>query len=364
MKIFQIITRADTVGGAQKHVLDISKELKKDGHQVTVISGSSCVFKTIVQQECIDYIGIDCLKREFSFFYDLKTIFYLFKLFFINRPDIIALHSIKAGLLGRIAGFFSTSTIYFTAHGWSHIRDSSGSKQKFYIKLEKYLSLLCSKVICVSQADLNFAHEVIGIAKNRLCLIENGVHSISSNTQFQHHSKDLISLLSIVRFQAPKDFETLLLGLVTIKNEPWLLNILGDGPDMNIVKQRIHELGLIEKINILGFKRNVDDYYQEADAVLLISKSEGLPMSLLEAMSCSKLLIASDVGGISDLIIPDWNGFLIPSGDSEYLSSCLTKLIDSPILFQEYGMNSKKHFDENYSFEKMYQKLVQLYIEK
>lgn len=361
IKILQIITRADTIGGAQKHVFDISKELKSDGHQVTVISGCSSVFRALVAQEGIDFIGVNCLRREFSFFYDLKTIFFFFKLFVIKRPDIIALHSIKAGLLGRIAGFFSASTIYFTAHGWSHIRDSSGWKQKFYIKLEKYLSLLCSKVICVSQADLNFANEVIGIAENRLCLIENGVHPVSNCSQVQHDLTDIKSLLSIVRFQAPKDFETLLLGLSKIKDKSWILDVLGDGPDMNIVKKRIQDLGLVDKIRLLGFKDNIDNYYQKSDVVILISKSEGLPMSLLEAMSCSKLLIASDVGGISDLIIPEWNGFLVPTGDVEYLSSCLKKVIDSPSIIKEYGNNSKCHFDYNYSFDKMYSKLITLY---
>ena len=361
MKICQIITRADTIGGAQKHVIDICKQLKNDGHQVTVISGSSNVLKKNISNEDIDFIGISYLKREFSFFDDLKTLFLLSKLFLVKKPDVVALHSIKAGLLGRIAGFFSSSTIYFTAHGWSHIRDSGGIKRKFYVNLEKHLSLLCKKVICVSQADLDFAHKVIGIKENKLCLIENGVHPIE--TEEQSNSTDIIKLLSIIRFQAPKDFETLLLGLSQVKDKPWVLDILGDGPDINIVNKRIQNLGLVNKIRLLGFKDNVDKYYQQSDAVILISKSEGLPMSLLEAMSCSKLLIASDVGGVSDLIIPEWNGFLVPTGDVEYLSLCLTKIIDFPNIIKEYGNNSKIHFDLNYSFDNMYSKLITLYKE-
>jgi glycosyltransferase involved in cell wall biosynthesis len=364
MKVFQIITRADTIGGAQKHVFDISKALKNDGHQVTVISGSSNVLKEIISSENIDFVGMECLKRDFSLFDDFKTLFLFLKLFLAKKPDVIAVHSIKAGLLGRIAGFFSFSTVYFTAHGWSHIRDSSGLKKQTYIMLEKYLSYFCSKVICVSQADLDFANEVIGINKKRLCLIENGVHPIPACTYVQNNSKEVLNFLSVVRFQSPKDFETLLLGLSTIKNKQWILNILGDGPDIYSVKQRIKDLKLNDKVNLLGFKSNVDIYYQRSDAIILISKSEGLPMSLLEGMSCSKLLIASDVGGISDLIIPNWNGFLIPSGDHHYLSSCLTKIINSPELLQEYGGNSKIHFDKYYSFNRMYQKLAQLYTDK
>ena len=149
-----------------------------------------------------------------------------------------------------------------------------------------------------------------------------------------------------------------------MKNKSWNLRILGDGPDIAKVKQRIAVLNLEDKVSLLGFKDNIDKFYQSSDAIILISKSEGLPMSLLEAMSCSKLLIASDVGGISDLITNEWNGFLIPPNDSQYLTSCLLKIIESPSIIKEYGNNSKAHFDLNYSFENMYSKLMTLYKEK
>ena len=359
MNIFQIITRSDTIGGAQKYVLDVSKELKKDGYEVTVVSSSSGVFKNKICDENINYVGIKTLTREFTLMNDLLTLIFLIRMIIKKRPDVVSLHSIKAGLLGRIACWFTCTTVYFTAHGWSHIRDSRGFKKALYITLEKYLSFLCKKVICVSQADLDFAKQIIGIKEQRLCLIPNGVRAVAKVDK--KHSNDELKLLSIVRFQAPKDFDTLLLALSKIKNSAWILDILGDGPDFEKVKQEITKFGLKDKVNLLGFKSDIDEHYQNADAVILISKSEGLPMSLLEAMSCSKLLIASNVGGISELIIPEWNGFLIAGNDSKYLSSCIMEIINSPHIIKKYGRNSKIHFDTNYSFNQMYGRLLDLY---
>ncbi|MGR6840832.1 glycosyltransferase family 4 protein [Aliivibrio wodanis] len=360
MKIVQVITRSDTIGGAQKYVLDVSKELKKDSHNITIISGSNGVFKEKACNEGIDFYGIDSLKRELSFFDDLKTLMILFGFLLKKRPDIVSLHSIKAGLLGRLACSLTPSTVYFTAHGWSHIRQSKGYKRKLYLQIERYLSKLCRKVICVSKNDMAFAEQVIGIKKDRLCLIQNGVKEIKNKKR----APGTVKLVSIVRFQVPKDFDTLLDSLYQIKDKAWELDILGDGTDIAKVRQKINHLGLANKVRLLGFKESVDEYYQNADAVVLISHSEGLPMSLLEGMSCSKLLIASDVGGIDELIIPEWNGFLIPRDDSHYLSMCITAIINSPEIIEQYGANSKLHFDSTYSFEKMYYKLLDLYKEE
>lgn len=364
MKILQVITRADTVGGAQKHVIDISKQLMYEGHQVTVVSSDSGIFKDLIEKDNIEFLGIPRLKRNFSILSDIRSLFILFKIVLTKRPDVIALHSVKAGLLGRVITLLYPSTTYFTAHGWSHIRESGRLEKIIYIKLEKYLSILCKKVICVSKADFYFARDVIGININRLCLIENGVHPVSRTPQVKAKSNDVVVFLSVVRFQAPKDFETLLLAFSKIKSRAWVLNILGDGPQLNDVKNQISSLNLVHNVRLLGFKDNIDRYYEESDAVVLISKSEGLPMSLLEGMSCSKLLIASDVGGVSDLIVNKWNGFLVPVGDSEYLASCLLSVVNNPNIIEEYGANSKYYFNSNYSFDKMYSKLILLYGEK
>ncbi|MFT5848659.1 glycosyltransferase family 4 protein [Psychroserpens sp.] len=359
-----MITRSDTVGGAQKHVFDISIQLKSDGHDVEIISSGTGDFRDLVEKERINFFDLVLMKRAPSLLDDLKVIWGLRKKISADKPDVLSTHSVKAGMLGRIACIGNKTRVLFTAHGWSHIRSASKVKGKLYKLLESCLSKICHSVICVSLADYNYASSDIGISKKKLRLIPNGV----KKTQCQKfniksfHEEEVLNLLSVVRFQPPKDFLTLIKGLKLIQGLPWRLKIIGDGDDIKSVRETIVFEGLDKQVYIEGFQSNTSQYYMDADAVLLISKSEGLPMSLLEAMSFSKALIASNVGGIPELIKDGWNGYLIEPDDCNKLAYAIKQLMDNKVgLCESMGHKSYSLFNEKYSFERMMKSLYEVY---
>ena len=360
MKILQVITRTDTIGGAQKHLYDISKELTKNGHQVKVLSSGNGEFYKLIKKSGIPFCGIETMKREFSLINDIKSIIKIRKKVLEFKPDVVAAHSAKAGLLVRVSCIGIKTKVFFTAHGWSHIRTSNSMARGVFKNLELVLSYFCQRVICVSQADSDYAKSYIGIKKEKIVSIHNGVFKPDIVSMPPYNSKEL-SILSVVRFQAPKDFETLIKGLELISEYNFHLKIVGDGPDFNAVKSKIESSKLSNKISLEGFKTELNSYYSSADVVILISKSEGLPMSLIEGMSFGKPLIATDIGGVSE-IVNDKNGFLIPPLNAE----CLAEAVKSCIELKQtndnrLGEGSIELFNKKFNFSVMYKKVLALY---
>lgn len=362
MRIFQVITRADTVGGAQKHVFDISAQLIEDGCEVEILSSGEGEFRELIEGSNISFIDLIDMKRDVSLFEDVKVILRLRRKFQVDRPDVVAIHSVKAGLLARLACFGLGLKVVFTAHGWSHIKSGSRLSKVIYIFLESILSRLCDVVVCVSSSDYLYAASVIGISKEKLVLIPNGVKRAEAKEVFSNKSDNVFNILSVVRFQPPKDFVTLINALERIKYLPWVFKFIGGGDDVDIVRALIQNAGLEEKVLIEGFQLDTSCYYQSSDAVVLISNSEGLPMSLIEAMSFSKPIIASSVGGVPELITNNWNGFLIEADDSDYLAAKLKELIlGGAKICDEMGRNSHSLYEEKYSFDKMITSLYLVY---
>ncbi len=365
MKILQIITRSDTVGGAQKHVYDIASRLQADGHIVNVLSSGNGPFRSLLEEHSIPFVDLEYMKREVSLLDDLKTLISLRRIISKFDADVVSIHSVKAGLLARLACIGLKNKVIYTAHGWSHIRASSKMMQKIYGLIELTLSKITDTIICVSKADYEYANKEIGISNNKLNLVQNAVHLPTDDMEevCDYKQDPTLRLLSVVRFQAPKDFDTLLDALALISKLNWHLTIIGDGKDVDKVNQMIADRELIDNVCLDGFQHNTAQYYRKCDAVILISKSEGLPMSLLEAMSYSKLLIASSVGGIPELVQDGVNGYLIRNNDVSQLVDKIEYLVQNKKqICKEMGSNSYKLFINDYCFDVMMKRLYSIYL--
>lgn len=360
MQIVHFITRSDTIGGAQKYILETSRKFSADGNNVTVVAGGEGPFKLAVEDLGIVYNSIPNLSREISLFADLKNISTIHKVINGLHPDVVFIHSAKAGLLGRLALAFSSCKVIFVAHGWSNIRIASAKVSVIYSFIEWILSKLCHRVVCISKEDVSFAINKLKINPNKISLIYNGVrepHAIYCGNSLERP----IKLLTVTRFQEPKDFDTLLKSLVNVLHLKWSLTVLGDGPLLDYYRNKVASLGLIERIEFLGFKSVLNDYYSGHDAVLLISNSEGLPLSLIEAMSYKKPILASAVGGVPELIVNGVNGYLIPPKDVTCLTACLENICSmSDEQLIELGKNSYRIYKDKFSFEFMVERLYDL----
>ncbi|MDX7992001.1 glycosyltransferase family 4 protein [Xenorhabdus littoralis] len=363
MKIIFVITKADEIGGAQTHVKDIANKMKQDGHQVTVIVGEKGALVSALNTLNIDVIILPSLVREISLYKDINCIYQLRR--YINKlsPDIVTLHSSKAGIVGRLSLILTNIPVIFTAHGWAFADGVSEKKKRLYILIERLFSRLADKIITVSHQDKELALKYKVSPNDKQVVIHNGIPDISiSHRPIKDVKNDkVINLISVARFSDQKDHETLLKSLSLLNNRNWTLSLVGKGPLFNRTKELSRKLKLENNILFLGERNDVDELLEKSDIFILSSNWEGLPISIIEAMRHSLPVIASNVGGVKELIDDNINGFLVERKNSNQLKEKIQYLIDNESIRTEFGFKSRKKYINNFSFEEMYNKTIKLY---
>jgi hypothetical protein len=147
MKVFQIVTLSE-LGGAQSVVVNLSNALSI-GHEVIVIAGEGDGKMFQMLKDNIKYIKLNSLKRKISPINEIYTICSFYQLYLKYKPDIIHLHSSKAGILGRLV--FPKNKIIYTVHGFDSIRLA----YRKYLPIERLLQNRCKAIVAVSHYDEN-----------------------------------------------------------------------------------------------------------------------------------------------------------------------------------------------------------------
>ena len=123
------------------------------------------------------------------------------------------------------------------------------------------------------------------------------------------------------------------------------------------------DLGLQEHIHFSGEVHDVPARLAQSSLFVLVSRWEGLPRSIIEAMRAGLPVVASDVGGVRELVEDGVTGYLVPSGDVALLRQWLQELIESPTLRTQMGQAGRRRFEEQFQFEAMFQKTLGVYEE-
>lgn len=362
MKVVYLITRSDTIGGAQVYVRDLALRMKQQGHESIVIVGGEGLYFSHLKELGISVISISKLGRDVSVIGDVKTLIELCISLRRLKPDLVAINSVKAGVLGRIACMFVGCACVYTAHGWSHIRIAAKYKKQVLCLLERILSRISRKLIVVCEADKKYAEIDIGLSGNQIEVICNGISPLSCATKQSTKKKDKVKLISVARFQRPKDYQTIFIALSRLKAENWEMLCVGNGPDLEVSKAMVKELGLLKQVKFSGYVNEVDEKIISSDIFVLSSFSEGFPMSILEAMRARLPVVASNVGGVSESVINDVTGYLFSPGDVVRLTECLDALIKSPLLRAKYGRKGFERQNKYFSFDVMFSKTLHVYM--
>ncbi len=146
---------------------------------------------------------------------------------------------------------------------------------------------------------------------------------------------DKILALCVGRLVAVKNIECLLRAVALVPHPDFRLLLAGDGPERERLREMASTLG--DRVEFLGKQQGLDELLQASDYLLLTSRKEGLSNAILEAMAAGRPVIASNVGGNPELVVPDENGLLYSSDDEEALAACMTSLNDAPDLRARLG---------------------------
>lgn len=361
MRIVQLITRMDVLGGAQTHVMDLTKGLIEKDHEVIVISYGTSALTEQLQQLNIQYIEIPSLTVPIHPFKDFRTFIHLKKILQQVNPDLLAIHSSKVGIIGRLAGAYLKIPTVFTAHSWAFSGIESSWKKQIFIKIERFVGLLSKGIITVSQYNLEEAIQYKIARKVDKTMIHNGIVDTITSTNRARNKDSPIHLVMVARFAPPKNHRLLLDALKQVSYRSWKLTLVGGGPLLQDIQLYAKTCQLDKQITFTGESTDVEAILQSADVFLLISTSEGLPISIIEAMRASLPTIASHVGGINELIDDSSTGFLVDKTDITQLTKRLELIINDDNLRRKLGINARNKFLQQFALEQMVDKTEHYY---
>ena len=362
MKIVYIVTRADPIGGAQVHVRDLASALLSRGHEPIVVTSGSGAYTEGLRAAGVQTIVLDSLSAPINPLRDLRALQEIRALLKKLQPDLVSTHSSKAGILGRVAARTLGIPVIFTAHGWAFTPGVPSREAAIYTCIERLAAPLASKIITVSEFDRQLAL-ARGVASSpAVVTIHNGMPDVASELRADP-SRSPARLAMVARFEPQKDHATLFHALAGLVNEPWQLDLIGDGALLPEAKELSRRLGLADRIQFLGQRMDVDELLAKAQVALLITNWEGFPRSILEAMRAGLPVVASAVGGIAESVRDSETGFTVPRGDVQALGARLKQLLADPALRTRLGRTGRQRYEQQFRLSHTVERTLAVYDE-
>jgi glycosyltransferase involved in cell wall biosynthesis len=339
-RVLLLVTLAET-GGAQTYVASLLPALV-ERYDVTVAAWGPGPLVDAARTAGADYVPLRHVRRRLDPVHDVLGLVELVRLCRRLRPHVVHANSSKAGILGRLAAFAARVPVrIFTAHGWA-FNAHEGAARAVYLWADRLVRPLTTAVVCVAENE-----RAAGVAA-RVCtarqavVIRNAVDVAAA--RLAPGVGDPPQLLAVGRLKAPKDFVTFARAVRLLPPGSFRAAIAGDGPDRAAV-----EAELAGAAELLGERSDVPELLAAADVFVLPSRSEGLPLSVIEAMAAGLPVVASRVGGVPELVAGGETGMLVPPGDPEALAAALRALLDDAERRRALGAAGRRraeaHFD-------------------
>ncbi|MGE5222436.1 MAG: glycosyltransferase [Omnitrophica WOR_2 bacterium] len=272
-----------------------------------------------------------------------------------ERPDVFHAHlswpldckwALAGAVLSGIPAVVATEQLYVEAP-YTRL---AASQQRLLARRIHY--------IAVSQAVANRLQEVFRIPEARLRVIPN---AFSNHTSIPVQAESRRVVLCVARLDPQKGLGTLLQAAASIPDAVFLL--AGEGSQRYELEAQAAALGLQERVHFLGFREDIPALLAMADVFVLPSLYEGMPLSLLEAMSAGKAVVASAIPGVDEVVKHGETGLLVPPADPGRLAAEIRNLLDNPGLATRLGQAARQFVQCEYSQDTMVKRVCGVYEE-
>lgn len=306
------------------------------------------------------------LYRKINPLKDFLCIVQILRIVKKEKPDIIHCHSAKGGMIGRVAGFLSNTKTFYTPHAFSFLSSDKEMVKTLFLFIER-LFKFNSYLLACSESERQIGIKQAKYSSNKAFAWNNCVPDVSESVQrkeeninssyacymgrpsYQKNTLFLVDVINVVIKKIP-DFKIILLGVGY------------HSPELDKLKEKIENLGLKDNISLLPWISQEEAFSYINDSILYMSVSryEGLPLSVLEAMSLSKALILSDVTGNSDCVEDNLNGYLLEL-DEDLFADRIIELWNNKQKRNSFEKESRKKYLKEFNIENQIYKLEKYY---
>jgi len=372
LRVLQVME--STIGGTRRHITDLADgllERRVDLHLV-VSTERQPDFKDDLERLAARGAVVHELPmvRSISPGRDARHLLQISRLLRRVRPDILHTHSSKAGVLGRIASETTgIGTRIHTPHTFAFLfEDLFGPlERRLFFELERRLASGSARLIAVSEDEADGFRASGIVDASRVVVIENGIDpepwaaaQAVDLTGFGFDPQRPILLCAGLLYAA-KGQDMLLEALARPENAHWQCAFAGSGDDAQALAAQSNLLGLDDRVQWLGFRRDLPAWMAACDALVLPSRWEGMPYVVLEAFAAGKPVVATPVAGARALVTADC-GWLADSIDAEALSSALARCLEAGETGRaDRGAAARARVREHYGVDRMVDRYLELY---
>ena len=365
-KILYIITKSN-FGGAQKYVFELAVAAKDRGHQVTVACGGTGGKNAELG---IRVIPITHFMRDMSLGNDFVAFLNIWRIMRDERPDILHVTSSKAGGLGALAGRLThIKEIIFTSHGLTIDEVWRPYWQRLTIYIGTWFTLrFAHRTIMISTETYERARKMPGMA-HKIVLVKNGIAPVDFKTKDEAraaldlHIPDTHCVIGgIGELHKNKNWLAAIHAITTLPSHIHFA-IIGSGEEYESLKEHAQKFGVSERVHLLGYIPDADQYLRAFDIFLLPSKKEGLPYVLLEAGLAGLPVVASDLPGNHDIIDSGETGFLIEP-TPRMIATSVEMLLRDEGMRRRFGAALQEKVMATFSVHKMVEDTFAVYDSK
>jgi len=378
VKIVHVITRLN-VGGAALSVLELAAGQRALGHDVVVVAGrmhaGEASMESIASRLNVPYLHVPTLMREVSPANDIRTIVTLRCRLRQRRPDVLHTHTAKAGSTGRlaalIAGRARPPAVVHTFHGHVLSGYFDDRRQRVFRSVERALARRTDRIVAVSEQvrDDLVRFRIAPAAKVAVIHygfdLEDRVGPAATSRVAKRAVLGVGDDAFVIGWAGRLSEIKQPLDLVrTAQLVPGSVLVLaGDGELRPAVERVAEELGMRDRVRILGYVDDIGAWYGAFDVFLLTSANEGAPVVAIEALAARLPVVATDAGGTRTVVDDGETGYLTPIGDIAALAERLRVLHADPRLRAELGAAGAARMRERFSTRRMVDEVDAVYTE-
>lgn len=359
MRILHVLE--PSTGGVATHVRDLVRAQIGDGDEVAAVVADRDGIAEHLRELGATVATAPWQPRLVAPSSDARVLNMLVRTIRTQRPELVHTHGNKGGVLGRLAARTVGTPVAHSAHGFAYLsqdvrpRRGQTARRRLTLGIERALAPLAKVIICVSDWERREALAVRVARPERLVTVHNGVslRPASPDPSVTALRADgplvgYLALLDITR-KGP------LIFLEALNRSGASGVLIGDGPDAAAVRDRAGPYPVLPFPGVAGPALAALDVY------VLPSLWESLPISVLEAMAQSLPVVASDVGGVSELVVHGETGLLVRPGDPAALADAIGALIADAQLRKRMGAAGRKRCEALFSLDTMHSGIVSAY---